>query len=498
MSERPSVTQTILDGQIGIVNVPKFATTVVIGSASKGDKNKPVLFAGNQHAKVGETFGRGPAPQMAALIAAAGQDVVVIRSEATTPGVIGTPVITNPGTSDITVTGSPVDTSSIAVRFPTGGVIGTAGITLQYSLDGGANWSQTKRLGTATAFAIPDTSVSLNFSAMTTDEPPVAATVLATTKVAFSTTEPNWVEADLAAALAALDSYLGTWDYIQVVGECSLTEATALKSQLDIWAAAKTYTAALIEFRRRDAEAEDEADYLEAIQTFRAGIDSKRITIFADEALVWSPLDGWVYRRPATWPVAVRLASIDSARYEPGWVEEGPFGGALRCSISTDGNLVCHDERVSPGFHAAKFGSLTTYKKKGERVYCTSSPVLSPDGSDFYSFRMRRVMDIGCDTTNEVLTDEIQSTPMVNPDGTIEESEAVAIEEACKSRLHDTLIANGRATAAYSIVDRTNNVAATNRVRVKTRIRPRATIFWLEEEIGFESTAEGLAQQENI
>lgn len=491
MSDLPGVDQTVLDGQLGVVANSGGAVPAIIGCSSTGDYNRPIKYAGGQQDSLIADFGHGPLVQMASLILARGKSCVVVRAKQTTDGAVGTPVISSPGTSVITVTGSALDTYTVRVEFLKGGTIGTAGIEFRYSLDDGRTWGSRQRLGTAALFELPNTGITLNFDpTILVGEDEVPTTVLATTRVRVATTEPKWGSSDISEAFAALGATLTRWDYVQVVGACSAGEASAIKAELTTLETKKKPRGALLEAVRQTSN-QTEQDWIEGLATAFQSFDSRRILIGAGEALVFSPVDKNTYMRPATWPAAVRAATVDDARYELGYVKDAGFGGPLDCAITDEpGNPIAHNEYITPGLDAARFMTLCTYPEKGNRVYVTRANLMSPEGSDFYSWRLRRLMDVACETTSGVLIDEVSSTPATNPDGTILEGEALNIESQINSALRDAVLDNGRATAAYATVNRTDNLMSTRKVRVKTRVRPRATVYWIEEEIAYEGSAQ--------
>lgn len=71
------------------------------------------------------------------------------------------------GTSAITFTGTPFDDEDIVVLVNVGGTIGSAGIQISVSRDGGILFSGQIRLGTATTYVIPNTGITVNFGAGT-------------------------------------------------------------------------------------------------------------------------------------------------------------------------------------------------------------------------------------------------------------------------------------------------------------------------------------------
>lgn len=71
------------------------------------------------------------------------------------------------GTSVVSFSGTPTDEEDIVVKVVNGGTVGVNGITIKTSRDGGDTWGGTIRLGTATAYAIPRTGLTVAFGAGT-------------------------------------------------------------------------------------------------------------------------------------------------------------------------------------------------------------------------------------------------------------------------------------------------------------------------------------------
>lgn len=59
---------------------------------------------------------------------------------------------------------TPLGTYEARLKWITGGTVGTAGMWIQWSLNGGRKWSRTTALGTATSFEIPNSGVEFDFA----------------------------------------------------------------------------------------------------------------------------------------------------------------------------------------------------------------------------------------------------------------------------------------------------------------------------------------------
>lgn len=490
----PNVSQTVGDGKLGTVPNVSALVPVIMGVASSGPFT-PVEFAGGQFAALHAQFGWGPGVAQAAAILAKGRKCIFIRTAVTTAGENGDVVVTSAGTSVITATGTPNDSYDLVVDFPVGGTIGAAGIKLRYSIDKGKTFSSPIALGTANTYAIPNTSSSLAFA---------AGTILATTRVALATLEPKWDADDLVTAFTALRAASGlVWHWGQIVGACSATEAATVKSQLETFEAAGKYVRFLGEARRQtdhDDTAETAAAWRDAIVTDYDTFESRRVGVGAGECDYYSPNTNRKQMRPATWPIALRLATIDPARYSPIRVKADANGGALDCDLfDSSGNPIGHNEAVTPGLDTtgaggtARFMTLRTHATKGRRAYTTRANLMSPAGSDFKTFRDGIVMDLACTATLDVLTDEIGETPKVvkkgERAGKIVEAYAKSIEAACRTRLRNDLLTPGRASDAYVVVELGDDILSTKKVRCKTFVLPLGEVEYLENEVAYYNPA---------
>lgn len=116
-----------------------------------------------------------------------------------TAGAIG-PVDTRgvTGTSVVTFTGTPLDEEDIRLECVTGGTIGTAGIVIRVSRDGGRTYGGLIRLGTANTYAIPQTGITANFA---------AGTLVANDFALCKAFGPKFDGAGLTAMFTALAAY---------------------------------------------------------------------------------------------------------------------------------------------------------------------------------------------------------------------------------------------------------------------------------------------------
>lgn len=483
----PGVTQSELDNQIGTVPVGDGDVCLVIGCSSSGTNATLKAYAGNRQGDLVTDYGYGPGPQAISRQLVKGRRAVFCKVAIATAGDSGTVTITSAGTASTPTADGGNDRRHVKVEFLSAGALGTAGITFRYSLDGGATWSTVIRLGTSLTYLIPNTGTTITFGTS-------SQTVLATTRLEFRTTAPTWDLTTLGAAFDAVKVSSIPWDFIHIVGDCSKTFLDGVKTELaDLMSTLRKKTAIFLDARGYDyADSETEAEWITSLNTDFETASSSRLCVGAGDLRIYSPIDRTLSLRPVTWSAVERAVTTDSARYELGRVRSGPLDAAL---FDSSGNPLGHNEERTPGLDTtgvggtARFMTARTHAPKGKGAYITRANMMSDPGSDFYSWRMRRAMDIACNETLRILTDEVQETPGVNANGTISEDYAKAVESAVNTALEVKLEKTGRVSRAYCVVNRTDIVSTTKTIRVKTRLRANPTVDFIEEEIAYENPA---------
>lgn len=487
----PNVNETVLDGQLAAANFIAGQTPMIVGCSSIGTAATCKAYAGNMQAQILTDWGYGPMPQQAARLSSKGIAVAVCRTASTTAGACSavTPFAT--GASVVTVTvATAFDTYRVRLLVVTGGTVGITGIVFQISLDGGETYGAIVRLGTATTYAIPNTGITLSFT---------SASMVAGEFVSFTTTEPKWAAGDLSTALDAIAANGIPWDFLGIVGSMNATESATLKTWLTAQETAKRPTRAIVETVRMAASAAwtpaADATWQAVLIADWATQTTKRTCIGAGDARWVSTIDNSVYLRPLSW-FAVEMASLfDPARYELGRVKDdghstGPIDGSL---FDPNGNPIGHNETNYPGLYEPAIASIgfmvaRTYPEKGRSVYIAKAKLFSPQGSDFVSFRLGRVMDLAEITMNAYFINEIQETPPVNPNGTILTTYAEALEAEAESELDRVLIVPQRAAGRKVSIHRNENLLAgpfKNTVNVDIRIQPTPTTDFVNLTLSF-------------
>lgn len=165
----------------------------------------------------------------------------------TAGALVNTDVTHVTGTSVVTFTGTPFDDENIQVNVVddgasgAGGTIGTAGIIISVSRDGGRTFGPRLRLGTATSYVIPNTGVTVNFAAGTLKTNDYATVVA---------TSPKWDANGLTACVNALINRTDLPRAVIIIGDCAnQTLLNAVVAAAQAYYAANRYARFFANFR---------------------------------------------------------------------------------------------------------------------------------------------------------------------------------------------------------------------------------------------------------
>lgn len=459
----PSVNINVLDGGLGIQSPSNGDVLCFIGCSDSGTLNAPAFYTRIKDLQT--AFGAGPLVEAAAYaIETVGKPVLCARMAATTQGGYGTIVTTGwTGTSVVTVDSAnthPNDEYEALIKIVTGGTIGTAGITLQYSLDGGRTMSPVTALGTANSFAIPNSgSTTFKFA---------AGTAVAGDVATCSTTAPAWGSSDLTTTLGALAVGTQSFDTIVLVGTASAADLATL----DTWCASRFAAGKFYDFVCNNVgptSSQTDAQWQTAQQAAFASSSTTFGECVAGYSLTRSSISARRYRRPDSWALAARYSKIYLGQ-DAAEIDLGPLPGVQLSD--DDGNPKEHDEAIYPGMDAARFATLRTVTGY-QGVYPTNPRMMAPAGSDFIYRQFRRVMNVACAVTLQTLTRRLSKAIRVNPKtGFIREEDARDIEVLVNSALRTALMSKPSASSVQFVLSRTDNVLSTFSLTGDVRIVP--------------------------
>jgi hypothetical protein len=474
---QPAVVITELDGALGVLPISAGKLYALVGPSSSGPLNTPATFGRTKD--VISTYGAGPLVEAACyFIERFGKPVVIVRSAATTAGAGGTLVTSGvAGTSIVTLTGTPNDDYEPVWKAITGGTIGTAGITFQWSLDGGRTWSPATALGTANTFAFPGSGgLTLNFA---------AGTIVAGDQVLTTTVAPNFNAADLGTALDALASSAVNWEIVHPVGPIDATMFDTLELKLAALFAAGKYRAWIANCRMPNV-AESEAAYLTAMNTAFGSKSSTFGQLCAGACKLTSSVTGRKYARPVSYPVGAFGAAVS----EEIDIADVTLGSIIGVSIrDANGNPDEHDESINPGLDDARFTVLRTVEGY-PGVYVNRPRLFSPAGSDFQLLPHRRVMNVGHAAVRLYFLRRLNKAVIVDKNtGFILEEEALEIESGAREIMRAELLAKPKASAALFALSRTDNLLSTKTFTGDLRIVPLAYTEFVNLTVGFYNPA---------
>lgn len=480
----PDVTLTIKDPSLGILPDDTTADSAKIGVTSTGVANLIYSYAGASTQTLIDEQGTGPAVEATAhhLTKSGGKTVYLVP---VTSSVAGTnSAITHTGGGPVvTIAGAPKDDYQASLVVVIGGALGAG--TFKVSLDGGDNYSAEITIPSGGTYLIPGTGVTVTFP---------AGTYVAGDTYAWTSTAPSFSVSDMSAALdVLLADQTKAWGFVHIVGAgvdatAALAMATALGSKMDTAFALGRPAFALLEL-----PAVDKA----LLTTGLAGFAHPRVAVVGGYEELVSDISARVYKRPAAWPVAARIAkvpiSVDPSRNASDSDLEALAGVVTlvpRGAVAASGY---HDEGATPGFDGARIISLRTILGR-QGFYITNPNLMAASGSDFKWIMYRRVMDRACSITRTGMLAYLNKGLRTNPTtGFILELDAQGIENNLKAQLSAALVQAGHASAVSVVVNRADNLLTSPTLRVKVRITPKGYAKQVEVEMGFRNPALSLA-----
>lgn len=473
----PSVQETELQNALGVV--PSTSKSLACcGTTSKGPKATPAGY-GSKPAIVTD-FGYGPAVEMGCRAIDQGLVAIMCRTEQTTAATTGAVALTGTGTSVPSADGTnaPLDSFQVYILIIAGGTRGVAGITYQWSVDGGRTLSPTTALGTAVVITLPaDTGIAIAIAAGTL----VAGDVIQCTTVA-----PCFNTADLAAALTALQNTTSAWDTCGIANPITNTLFDQVETSFAAMSTAGKPRAYVANFRI-PTDGESEAAYKTAFDTAFSARATVYGSICAGAAQITSSYSGRAYRRA----VAHHVAPETARRDEQVDTADPNLGPAIGVALAdANGNNVYHDESINPGLDDSRACVLRTWPDGPQGVYINTPQIMAAAGSDFSRMMFRRVMNLARRTARLFLIFRLNHPVRVNPlTGFILEEEALEIEAGGRAALQAVLGGGPKASGWSMVVHRDDNLLSTKTMHVDTRVIPLAYPETIIETIGYTNPA---------
>jgi hypothetical protein len=375
------------------------------------------------------------------------------------------------------------------------GTIGTTGLQFTLSGDANRNTGPALALGTALSYTIPNTGITIDFT--------TAQTVKAGDTIRFATIGPQFSDANINTALLAIQAspYAnagwtgGTW----VVGRSAGSDVTTVSGYVETLANGYLFTRGI--YDARDAKVplmwggpgETETAWLTAIEADFAAVGQRRACVNGGYYNIPSPTSAQSpaiptisYRRGLAWAIAPRVVGLPPERNE-GAVIDGPLATIVVSAGDPTDGFVYHDEYTNPSLLAARFSCATTRRPNFPGYYCLEPSLMSPAGSQFGILPQGLVIDKASSLFVQELQLQINSDVRTNPNGTIYENDAKNIEQFVNAPIEANMVNSLEISGNLVVVDRMNNVLATNNLNVSDTVQEHAYIESVTATIGLAS-----------
>ncbi len=463
----PNVSETFLDGGLGLVPGESGRTMLTIGVSSTGTAN--TLYASGTTDQLTSSLGRGPLVEagMLKLNEPNHGDQLFMPVTASVAGTNGAVTAPATGTPPVmTVTGTPNDSYDVKVKMTLGGAVGAA--LFQYSTDGGDTYSSD--VTTAATFAVPNTGVTLNFA---------AGTYVAADVYTFSSTGPYYSAANLSTAItAALAGYNSNpFGIIHIVG--APADATGLATVFSTVESLMVTAQSQHKFIRAVIEAPDVSDAL--LKTAFASLSSAngRTSVVVGYVELVSPTGGGIQKRPAAWPYMARVAAIPLSQ-DAAWIGAGKLN-----SVSS----LLRDEDTIGGMDTARFVTLRTIQGR-IGAFVTNPNTMALTTSDYRYLQHGRVMDRLAEVVRNAMLYYLNGNTRVDKTtGRILEQDAAAIDADVLGQAKAALLDEQHVSDIIVVVNRTDNVLSTGKLRISAKAVPLNYPKQIAIELGFSNPA---------
>lgn len=439
----PALTNTEVQGRLNAGAVRDSALCCVIGGASTGPLQQ--LNVDSRVSSIVSTNGLGPMPELAAQVAAEGKTVCYLRIPSTA-GANSAVAHTGTGAS-MTVSGSAFDAYQVIVRVDVGGTVGTNGIKLSYSLNGGYSWQPQVSLGASDVFTIPNTGLTIDFAN-------APATLVAGEMYTFTSAAPDIDAADITTAFQKIKLSNLAIDSIFLTGAAIAADLQAFDAGIKMlkafgkncWGAAEVRMPVLA---FGSTPAETDAAYRDSISAALANVTTDHFAVAAFAGRTASAITGVVQRRS---PLYGSINDLTVANIS---ASAAAIAGNAANAVLTDdlGNTIEHDEFLSGETLSDRFLVYRTWPGQSG-VYLTQTQLLSTPASSFQLIQHRRIVNRAEDIANAYMAQQVHQPLAAKPDGTITVADAKRLDQGLTAALNAGL--KGHASNVVYKCDRTS------------------------------------------
>lgn len=282
------------------------------------------------------------------------------------------------------------------------------------------------------------------------------------------TTAPKWTDAELDAALEALQRSSYTYKTVLLCGPLTNANTASIKTRWTAMFNAYKYKKLFGHFRMPNV-GETESAYLAAYKAaFDTITDFYGISVsagsFECQSSATKPRR---YRRPPAWMAAamhVALGPAESLAAVRDGAGAWQFGATIK---DVNGNPKHHDESLDPGLDAARALTLRSLEGYPGSCFVTRARTLATLGTDFMWIHYWAAMVEVLDVAIPKLIGQIQAKLAPDPEtGRVLGETANDVEGLVMHEIETKVIAKGVIVSARVQIDRTVNVFTTPKLPV--------------------------------
>ncbi len=359
------------------------------------------------------------------------------------------------------------------IEITSSGTLGAG--QFRYSLDDGRSFSGEFIIPAGGTFDIPFADITITFT-------PGAGPIFFEDgdQFDFDVDAPYYTATEIATAVTALLAQSQTFPAVLLTG----TPATAAAGAT-IFAAVDGHATSFLNVNLYLRWIMDVGEDTTAnVLTSFTALSSRRIqpvfgTIDAPSA---KPFTGYNFPKRSAVEMVGAWASDKLISTSLNRVLEGPLPGILEIS---------HDENLTEVLDVIRITTTRTHNNRSG-FFLTHGRLKGPTASDFRFWHFGRIMDTACRRTFIEVQNFIGISVRTNADGTIDERDAVRLENIVNDALADELLrpvnaegTQGHVSAVDFSIDRQNNVNTTSTLQTEVAVRPRGYAFTVIVVIGF-------------
>jgi hypothetical protein len=490
------VSFSILDNQLGQTPPGNGNTELVVGVGSLASFNFSPITSSNPGAF---TAGgnSGPGPELAAFIAnQTGNAVTYSQAGQGAAGSNTTPAASannNAGSTaavSITTGPGPYDDGYCVVTCISDGnngagqTVGTSGIVLGLSRDGGATNTQTTSMITATTITSGQFMSLMGYTTLT-----FSGKIYTGDQLYWVATGPTYTDAAVYSAIqaaCAVSSQLFQ-DILVPGGSSAASGAGTLGAVAADITAFDGYMATLLSTYKRPtrllcaardalwggASTESEATWMASLESAFANASSLRVGAAAGHYRFISAVDQSQMRRSCLWGAGARDSAVQ-IQIDLGEVDMGALANLVlpaKADKFGGGTFLYHNEGINSGLDAARF--LSCWQIVGfPGVYIYNPNLFAPPGSDFNWLQHGHVIDVATSVAYSYFTKLLSKAVRVSATtGFIVPQDRNRIQNGYNAAAGNVLLPQA-VSAVYCVVSGTDNILSTSTLTVTIYVVP--------------------------